>query len=373
VAVSGITETRDILKMNKSIIILLSICSMVYGQSKFSEIEKFLDIAVYIHEVKIKTEKYNGVKHEVWLKNVQNGNSFPKTYKISGTGFFILTDVDNYLVTAAHVAQKTSLNTDIVVKSKDDTPQVFKLQKIVMNKDTLSWTEHPNADVSAIQLDRSSIPSEIFKISLPFGFIFHELKAPFREREVTVFGYPMSLGIGRKISPITKTSKPSSGLIDISYGKNPPATFYLLDDPGVSGFSGGPVFEFPQQIGTAGEAIWVRVYQIVGLIHGTISDKIGGFTAVVPSYYIKEIVEMAPGYTGTKSINYNDGKIWSERVYRNGVPWTVLSNFNNEGKPQEKGSLKDGNGTLYIYDEKSKLIEIITYENGSLIGVKVIK
>ncbi|MCK4560319.1 MAG: trypsin-like serine protease [Calditrichia bacterium] len=150
-----------------------------------------------------------------------------------------MTDVDNYLVTAAHVAKKTSLNTDIVIKSKDDTPQKFKLQKIVMNKDTLSWTEHPNADVAAIQLDRSNIPEEIMKISLPFGFIFHQLKAPFREREVTVFGYPMSLGIGKKISPITKTLKPSSGLIDLLYGTNSQSTFYLLDDPGVSGFSSG--------------------------------------------------------------------------------------------------------------------------------------
>ncbi|MCK4560318.1 MAG: hypothetical protein KAV45_11075 [Calditrichia bacterium] len=134
-----------------------------------------------------------------------------------------------------------------------------------------------------------------------------------------------------------------------------------------------PVFEFPQRIGTAKEAIWVRVYQIVGLIHGTISDKIGGFTAVVPSYFIKEIIEMAPGYSGTLSIDYESGNVWSERIYRNGVPWTVLSNFNEDGKPQEKGSLKDGNGTLYIYDEKGKLIEIITFDDGKLKDVKVFK
>lgn len=60
----------------------------------------------------------------------------------------------------------------------------------------------------------------------------------------------------------------------------------------------------------------------MGLVHGSISDKIGGFAAIVPSRFIKEM-----------------------------------------------GSLKEGNGTLYIYDENSKLVEIREYVDGRLEGL----
>ncbi|MFC2104777.1 hypothetical protein ACFLS4_05450 [Bacteroidota bacterium] len=346
-------------------ITLLLFTINVHAQSKFSEIEKFLGVVGYIHDTEILKEKVNGKEFEVWLKNGET--AFPKTYSETGTCFFIYTHTDYYLVTAEHVARKTSLNSDIVISSENDNPILFKLGDIIEEKSSLNWTFHPNADVAVVLLDYNKITKELARCFLPFDMINYNLEAPFREREVTVYGYPLSLGVGRKISPITKTSKPSSGLIELPrFDNNKPSNFFLLDDPSVSGFSGGPVFELPQEITSDKKSILVKIYRIVGLVHGSISDKGGGFAAIVPSKYIKETIELAPGFSDTITFKYPNEKLWSERIYKNGDPWTVISNFDINGNPQEKGTLSNGTGTLYIYNKESKLEQIMYYKNGHL-------
>ena len=70
---------------------------------------------------------------------------------------------------------------------------------------------------------------------------------------------------------------------------------------------------------------------------------------------------------GSTRFYHSNGKFWAEWIYRNGIPYTVVSNFNSSGKPREKGNLKEGNGTLYNYNEKDDLIFIEYYENGKLV------
>jgi len=312
---------------------------------------------------------------EIWYRNVENGTSTPKLRIITGTCFFVGTVTDVYLVTAEHVAQNTSFNTQIIISSQKDTPIIFNLRDMVAEKDTLNWTTHSAADVAVIQLEENFVLKNMRKNILPFEMLNVKLEAPFREREVTVYGFPLSLGIGKNISPITKTSKPSSGLIDLHrFDNKKMSTFFLLDDPSVNGFSGAPVLELPQLIGTTIEkAVWVKVYRIMGLVHGSISDKGAGFAAIVPSRFIKETIEFAPGLTDTLIFTYDDKTVWSKRFYKNGVPWMVFSNFKRNGESQEMGSLKEGNGTLYIYDENGKLEEIRDYVNGHLESLKRMK
>ena len=47
----------------------------------------------------------------------------------------------------------------------------------------------------------------------------------------------------------------------------------------------------------------------------------------------------------------------------------LFFNLKKSGENQEMGSLKEGNGTLYIYDENSKLVEIREYVDGRLEGL----
>ena len=67
---------------------------------------------------------------------------------------------------------------------------------------------------------------------------------------------------------------------------------------------------------------------------------------------------------------FENGQIWTERLYRNGQLWTVLSNFDKNGHSHETGTLKDGNGSLNIYNENGTLEEIQYFKNGKLIMKK---
>ena len=50
--------------------------------------------------------------------------------------------------------------------------------------------------------------------------------------------------------------------------------------------------------------------------------------------------------------------------YNNGKPWKAISNFDQKGIRRDAGSLKDGNGTLILYNEDGTVRETLTYRNG---------
>lgn len=356
-------------------IFLLCFFNNSFSQSKYSEIEKLLNFVGYVHDERIDKEEVNGQMLEKWYKIPNTKKFIPKLYAKTGTCFFIYTDTDFYLVTADHVAKSTTFNTKIIINSHDDKPLINNLKDLIFDKTKLNWVSHSHADVAVVQLDRGLIKNKIIDNFIDFEAINYKLEAPFREREVTIYGYPLGLGIGKNISPITKTSKPSSGLIELPRSDtNNLSTFFLLDDLSISGFSGGPVFELPQQIGSGKDALWVNVHRIVGLVHGSIADnKGGGFAAIVPSKYIYETIENAPGLSDTILIKYDNGNPWTKRDYKNGLPWHVYYNLKENGEEQDMGTLVNGNGTLNIYDSKGKLIFISTYKDGHLIEKKQIK
>lgn len=63
---------------------------------------------------------------------------------------------------------------------------------------------------------------------------------------------------------------------------------------------------------------------------------------------------------------YPGGKLWIEQVFKDDKPWEVRGNYDQSGKPREKGTLKNGNGTVYLYNEDGTVREIETYINGVL-------
>jgi antitoxin component YwqK of YwqJK toxin-antitoxin module len=65
------------------------------------------------------------------------------------------------------------------------------------------------------------------------------------------------------------------------------------------------------------------------------------------------------------SIGYwSNGKIRGEIIAKNNRPWTIISSYSEEGLPLEQGTLAEGNGSLYYYDERSILVAIDEYKNG---------
>lgn len=67
---------------------------------------------------------------------------------------------------------------------------------------------------------------------------------------------------------------------------------------------------------------------------------------------------------GTCKYYYDNGQLWTERVLKDGLNWEVKSNFDKNGKPLDKGTLKNGTGSMKLYNEEGQLTETITYENG---------
>jgi hypothetical protein len=347
----------------------------VTAQSLDKDLRLFYTAVAFVYDEKISTEFVNNKELEVWYKDSKTNKMSAKINTHSGTAFFVNKDLDVYLVTAEHVAKFTTDTTIIRVAKQDGTTNQLILKEIV-DGNNLNWTVHPISDVAVIRLDLSKLDSASYLVDpIPFDIINFTLEAPLRIREVTVYGYPLRLGVSGKITPITKTSKPSSGIIEYQrFDNKKTAPFFLLDDPTVSGFSGGPVFELPQElIRDDSTHVYVNVYRLMGLVHGTISKDAGGFAAIVPANQIKETIELAPGYDGNFIFRYPNGTFWSERIYKNGNPWSVLSNFDINGNTLDKGTLMDGSGTLKTYDETSKLIDTKHYKNGRLIKIDVNK
>ena len=65
---------------------------------------------------------------------------------------------------------------------------------------------------------------------------------------MATIGFPLELGVKDKFSPIFKIAHPVSGLFrQPRFDNNIEASFFILDDPSVAGFSGAPVFELTNE------------------------------------------------------------------------------------------------------------------------------
>lgn len=62
---------------------------------------------------------------------------------------------------------------------------------------------------------------------------------------------------------------------------------------------------------------------------------------------------------------YPSGKIWIEWEMKNGLCWNVIANYKENGQKRNPGTLKDGNGTVILYNDDGSIREIETYINGS--------
>jgi len=126
----------------------------------------------------------------------------------------------------------------------------------------------------------------------PSELIFPKLEAFDRDIQLTVFGFPSGLGSGGKFSPLTFRTYLASGVIALPrFDTQTPCNFYLLENPSMGGYSGGPVIDISivMQNGTAMTGEGTKLY---GIIHGTINDETGGkLSAITPSAYILDLLE----------------------------------------------------------------------------------
>lgn len=354
----------------KSIIIsvnLLLSC-LINGQDyKRQAYEQIAYSVVYLEREVIERVEYNDSIHEVWLKPLNKDTIYPKINKFSGTGSIVKYDNYYFLVTAKHVADIMSLDSKVYFSNKNNLPYVIELGDMI-NYEPAGWNINEESDLAVLMISPTKEFYDSLKlIYIPQSIIQTKKESPARETDVTIIGFPLGLGIQGIFSPITKATNPASDFVTIKDPKTKKEkTYFLLSDPSTSGFSGAPVFQMPTtRIEKNFTIITSGGPTLLGLISSTLYDETGGkFAAVVPSYLIYETLKSARCFNVKFIYRYNNGKLWRELIFKNGKPWTVISNYDLTGKPQKKGTLKNGNGTLYEYDEGSNLLRIEEYKNG---------
>lgn len=84
---------------------------------------------------------------------------------------------------------------------------------------------------------------------------------------------------------------------------------------------------------------------------------------------LKDEVNLRNGVPdGLRRYYYPSGKIWIEQEYRNGNLWNVIANYTIDGRKKDPGTLKNGNGTVIMYNDDGTVKETLTYRNGIQVG-----
>ena len=68
--------------------------------------------------------------------------------------------------------------------------------------------------------------------------------------------------------------------------------------------------------------------------------------------------------SGTYKYFHPNGQLWVEKEYMNDLLVNVIVNYDSAGKIKDKGTLKNGDGTVKCYDDKGKLYMIEHFKGG---------
>ena len=207
-----------------------------------------------------------------------------------GTGIFVIkTESELFLVTATHVATTCDAATTVIVS--DATGNATTLQLTDLNP-SLAWRHHPLADISVLPVHLSpAVAPHMQQRFFPLDH-FHLDRTPVsRDFELTAVGFPHGFGATGMFSPLTYRSYASSAFITLNrFDNGVPCDFFLLENPSVGGYSGGPVFDLGYMVVGAMTTTKDKT-RCYGLMHGTISDETGGkLAAVTPSHYLSDVL-----------------------------------------------------------------------------------
>lgn len=245
---------------------------------------------VFLRDSKPVTKVVNGTSYQVWLWNPSDKSAMLQTYSVSGSGLIVADSNMCYLVTAKHVATNMSPGCEVIMGSIDRAPLRFKLSDIT-GQPGVGWYFDPHADIAVHPLPTvTSVGMKaLTRRAVPLGFLASGTNAPSRDITVTALGFPLGLGATGQFLPLCRGSKVSSGMLHDGQGY-----FYLLQDPSVSGYSGGPLVESDDarlQATPRGIMPVVDRPQCLGFVCSTYGDETGGkMCRIVPAFYAVDII-----------------------------------------------------------------------------------
>lgn len=259
--------------------------------SSASGIDGFSRSVVFLSDNVPVFDTINGTRFEVWLKVPGTTNCFTqKCSKVSGTGLVVVSSNLAYLITAKHVAEAMTEDCQVIMQGDNDEPIEFKISAITGQRG-LTWLHDPVADVSVHPLPTITKAglSALERRAVPVELLESLTNLPPRDVHVTALGFPLALGTQGRFAALSRESKVSSGMLSDASG-----FFFLLQDPSVSGYSGGPLIEsgdprfLPMPGGfsvvNGGQHCW-------GFVQGTYGDETGGkMSRIVPAFYAVQLV-----------------------------------------------------------------------------------
>lgn len=205
-----------------------------------------------------------------------------------GTGFILTSNNGFFLITAKHVAD--SLHTEIAeIYFRDSSKKAigYKVKRFIASKPVVQFNEQSDFFILRLDPFDSTSTKILKKASLDAKSIANNRESLDRKFEVVVFGYPIF--DFDNFTPITFKSHFSSSLMNIYMKDLPkPCYCYLLENPSMSGFSGGPVF-----IGVKDRAtMQMNATLIIGIVTGTTYDKTGGkFAVITPTFHLLDLIK----------------------------------------------------------------------------------
>lgn len=272
---------------------VLIACLLWAVRSPTQTMDQFSGAVVFLY----KTEQHPVLKNEKPV--IKDGKNVLETKIKFGTGFLVTPDGSALLlVTAEHVTADIKSDFRAIVRGDNDTPVDMSSEDLTGTKN-VTWVSHKTEDVAVALLHPSKdVMSKLLGHFMQESFISSGVTAPSRDRPLTALGFPLMLGAVEHFSPISRESKPSSGLITLPrFDTKKPAIFFLLSDPSIAGFSGAPLLLTAAPFTTPdGKLAFspTKGIHCVGIVHGTINDETGGkMAAITPSIYIIETIDKA--------------------------------------------------------------------------------
>jgi S1-C subfamily serine protease len=206
-----------------------------------------------------------------------------------GTGFIVSRDNRPFLVTASHVARDIGSDFAMIMPGDKD-------KAVTERKKGVAWIMSPWADVAFTGMSTGNRDEDkkLLQRSIPARLFTARALPPSRDVSLVTLGYPLGLGAkGQQVSPLSFESRAASGLITLDrFDTGKAATFILLQNPSISGLSGGPVFDVGRPLLEGNQLEPRDGLSLVGLVSGVIWDKTGGKIAmIVPATEIARLFD----------------------------------------------------------------------------------
>ena len=209
--------------------------------------------------------------------------------QLIGTGTFIQKDGKYYVLTAEHVINNIIKAEYIILCDLKMIPR--KLDLNILNKN-YCWKIHPIADMAVLEID-SNVNSWISTRSFPYDHCEVSMSKLNWDTEVTTVGFPCGLGIKNVFAPLTFRSFPASEILQLNRldKKTIITDVFLLEDPSIGGYSGGPVFDLAYKVdyNMSQTKDKTRLY---GIMHGYVGNAVSGghMSFVTPISYLSQLI-----------------------------------------------------------------------------------